>query len=97
MRYVVIAKYTPDNFRDVTKRMMSVATGEAPKPVLEAHKKFNYIAQESAIGSCYTFQIVETDDQKAMATVAAYFADLLNFEIYPTLSMEEAMKLRVWR
>ena len=97
MRYVVVGRYTPDKFRDVTKRMMSIATGEAPKPVLEAYKNLRYVVQESAIGSCCTFQIVESDNQQAMATVAAYFADLMHFEIYPSIPMEDAMKLRVWR
>lgn len=67
MRYVAIARCPPDKFREVTKRMMSIATGEAPKPVLEAYEKAKYIVQESTIGSCCIFQVVETDDREVTA------------------------------
>jgi hypothetical protein len=89
MRNVIIGRWEPGKFKEVSKRFFAMLDGEAPEEVLDAYKKIKFHAFEfpSAYGqNCVV--IVGEADEMTYATFARYWADLMTIEILPSVPLE---------
>ena len=93
MRCVIIDRWEPGNFKEVSERFFALLDGKAPADVLEADKKIKWIAREypTVYGQHCGVLVVEADE-KSIATWVRYFADLMTFEFMPSVSLEGLQK-----
>lgn len=90
-RYVSIARGTPELARAWEEKWKTVATGKAPKPVLDAMKKIKIITAEVSVANGLAFWVMEIKDEDWLETnkFARYFTDVVTMEIYPVISIED--------
>jgi hypothetical protein len=89
MRAVVIGKWEPDKFKEVSRRFFGLLEGEAPGEVLSAYKKIKFHAFEfpSAYGQNCVVIVCEADEL-TFATFARYWADVMSIELIPSVPLD---------
>ena len=94
-RYVSIARGTPELARAWEERWKAIATGKAPKAVLDAMKKIKIITGEVSVANGLAFWVMEIKDEDLLETqkFARYFTDVVRMEQYPVISLEDFNKL----
>jgi len=94
-RYVSIARGTPELARAWEERWKAIATGKAPKPVLDAMKKIKIITLEVSVANLLAFWVIEIKDEDLLETqkFARYLTDVVRIEMYPVISIEDFGKL----
>jgi hypothetical protein len=94
-RFVSIARGTPELSRAWEEKWKTVATGKAPKAVLDAMKKIKIITAEISVANGLAFWVMEIKDEDLVETqkFARYFTDVVTMEIYPVISLEDFNKL----
>lgn len=89
MRVVVIGRWEPAKFKEVSIRFFGMLEGEAPNQVLSAYKKIKFHAFEfpSAFGQNCVVMVCEADEL-TLATFARYWADVMSIEVMPSVPFE---------
>jgi hypothetical protein len=94
-RYVTIVRGTPELAQAWEERWKAVATGKAPKTVLDAMKKVKVITVEVSMANLLAFWVAEVKDEDWLEfqKFVRYFTDVVRMEIYPVISIEDFNKL----
>ena len=94
-RYVTIVRGTPELASAWVEKWKAVATGTAPKAVLDAMKKVKVITVEVSIANNLAFWVTEVKDEDFLETTkfVRYFTDVVRMEMYPVISLEDYNKL----
>jgi len=100
-RYVSVVRGTPELARAWEERWKTVATGKAPKAVLDAMKKVKIITVEVSLPNLLAFWVIEIKDEDWLEVqkFMRYFTDVVRIEQYPVISIEDYNKLMtsVWQ
>jgi hypothetical protein len=94
MRCVLIGKWEPGMIKDCSERLFALLDGKAPEDVLDAYKKIKFDAFEfpSAYGqNCCV--IVCDADEMIMSIFSRYWADLMTFQVMPSVPIEVLAKM----
>jgi len=94
-RYVSIARGTPELSRAWEEKWKAIATGKAPKAVLDAMKKIKIITLEVSVANGLAFWVTEVKDEDLLEVqkFIHYFTDVVKMELYPVMSIEDFSKL----
>ena len=94
-RYVTIARGTPELSRAWEEKWKTVATGKAPKAVLDALKKIKIITIEVSVANLLAFWVTEVKDEDWLEVqkLVRYTTDVVKMEMYPVISLEDFNKL----
>ena len=94
-RYVSIARGTPELAQAWEERWKTIATGKAPKAVLDAMKKIKIITLEISLANLLAFWVIEVKDEDLLETqkFIHYFTDVVTMELYPVIRVEDYSKL----
>ena len=94
-RYVTIVRGTPELAQAWEERWKAVATGKAPKAVLDAMKKVKVITVEVSMANGLAFWVTEVKDEDLLEIqkFLRYFTDVVRMEQYPVISLEDFNKL----
>jgi len=94
-RYVTILRGTPELARAWEERWKAIATGKAPKAVLDAMKKVKIITVEISVANLLAFWVTEAKDEDwlEIQKFIRYSTDVVRMEIYPVISLEDYNKL----
>jgi hypothetical protein len=89
MRAVVIGRWEPAKFKEVSIRFFGLLEGDAPSEILSAYKKITFHAFEfpSAFGQNCVVMVCEADEL-TLATFARYWADVMSIELIPSVPFE---------
>ena len=89
MRAVVIGKWEPAKFKEVSIRFFGLLENDAPREILSAYKKIKFHAFEfpSAFGQNCVVMICEAEEL-TLATFARYWADVMSIELIPSVPFE---------
>jgi len=89
MRAVVIGRWEPGKFKEVSLRFFGMLEGDAPNEVLGAYKKIKFHAFEfpSAFGQNCVVMVCEADEL-TFATFARYWADVMSIEVIPSVPFD---------
>ena len=94
MRVVVIGKWEPAKFEEVSIRFLNLLQGEVSSEILSAYKNIKFYAFEfpSAYGQHCVVMVCEAE-KLTFATFARYWADLMSLDFFPSVPFEELTKL----
>ncbi|KPV63819.1 MAG: hypothetical protein AOA66_0548 [Candidatus Bathyarchaeota archaeon BA2] len=93
-RFVTITKWTPETAQKCWNKMTAIVRGEAPKAVNDAWAKLKIITIELAYGKNCSVTVTETEDMVAASVVLRYLGDVATLEVFPTIGLEDALKVR---
>jgi hypothetical protein len=93
MRAVVIGKWEPAKFGEVSNRFLGLLEGELPSEILNAFKQIKFHAFEfpSAFGQNCVVMVCEAEEL-TLATFARYWADVMSIELIPSVPFEVIAK-----
>jgi hypothetical protein len=94
-RFVSIVRGTPELSRAWEEKWKTVATGKAPKAVLDAMKKIKIITAGVSVANGLAFWVTEVKDEDWLEVqkFIRYFTDVVKMEMYPVISVEDFSKL----
>lgn len=94
MRSVVICKWEPGKYKEISERFFALLDGKAPEDVLDAYKKIKFDAFEfpSAYGQNCIVWVVEADEM-SIAIFLRYWADLTTCKLIPSVPLEVIIKM----
>jgi hypothetical protein len=89
MRVVVIGRWEPAKFKEVSIRFFGLLEGDAPDEILSAFKKIKFHAFEfpSAFGQNCVVMVCEAEELP-LARFARYWADVMSIELIPSVPFE---------
>jgi len=89
MRVVVIGRWDPAKFKEVSIRFFNLLEGDVPGEILRAYKKITFHAFEfpSAFGQNCVVMVCEADEL-TLATFARYWADVMSLEVIPSVPFD---------
>jgi len=85
MQYMVILTWEPEKRDEVIERAQTLG--------IEPPEGMKVIGRWADLDGGRTFEVVETDDPKAMVAAGGAWSDLCKIESTPVMELEEAMKL----
>jgi hypothetical protein len=94
-RYVNIVRGTPELAQAWEERWKAIATGKAPKAVLDALTKVKIITLEISLANGFALWVTEVKDEDWLEVqkFIHYFTDVVKMEMYPVISLEDFNKL----
>ena len=91
VRCVTITRWTPQTARALRERWDTVIKGTAPKAVLDAFAKINWITQEISLSNRISVVVWEVEEKDLIETssLSLYMQDVCTQEEYMVMSMED--------